>query len=49
MPAVLRALRLKPLWPRRERMVLRGTALVPHRSAPMLVSGRTSFRPPQAG
>ncbi|HKT83634.1 MAG TPA: cytochrome P450 [Solirubrobacterales bacterium] len=28
-PAVLRALRLKPLWPRRERMVMRGTALVP--------------------
>lgn len=48
-PTVLRALRLKPLWPRRERMVLRGTALVPHRSVPMLVSDRSSFSPPQAG
>ena len=48
-PRVLRALRLKPLWPRRERMVLRGTALVPHRSVPTLVSDRASFRPPQAG
>jgi cytochrome P450 len=48
-PAVLRALRLRPLWPRRERMVLRGTALVPHRSVPALASDRASFRPPQAG
>lgn len=48
-PAVLRGLRLRPLWPRRERMVLRGTALVPHRSVPMLVSDCTSFRSPQAG
>lgn len=48
-PAVLRALRLTPLWPRRERMVLRGTALVPHRSVPVLASDRASFRPPQAG
>jgi len=37
-PTVLRALRLKPLWPRRERMVLRGTALVPHRSVPVLAA-----------
>lgn len=37
-PTVLRALRLMTLWPRRERMVLRGTALVPHRSVPVLVS-----------
>lgn len=39
-PAVLRALRLQPLWPRRERMVLRGTVLVPHRGAPALVASR---------
>jgi cytochrome P450 len=37
-PTVLRALRLRPLWPRRERMALRGTVLVPHRSAPMVAS-----------
>jgi cytochrome P450 len=42
-PTVLRALRLKPLWPRRERMVLRGTALVPHRSVPVLAIDRGSF------
>jgi cytochrome P450 len=36
-PTVLRAVRLRPLWPRRERMVLRGTALVPHRSVSALV------------
>jgi cytochrome P450 len=42
-PAVLGALRLTPLWPRRERMVLRGTVLVPHRSGPVLVSDRARF------
>jgi cytochrome P450 len=42
-PAVLRELRLRPLWPRRERMVMRGTALVPHRSVPVLVSDRARF------
>jgi cytochrome P450 len=42
-PTVLRALRLKPIWPRRERMVLRGTALVPHRSVPVLATDRHSF------
>jgi len=42
-PTVLRALRLTPLWPRRERMVLRGTVLVPHRSVPVLVSDRARF------
>jgi cytochrome P450 len=36
-PAVLGRRRLRPIWPRRERMVLRGTVLVPHRSSPMLV------------
>jgi hypothetical protein len=42
-PTVLRALRLVPLWPRRERMVLRGTVLVPHRSVPVLASDRARF------
>jgi cytochrome P450 family 135 len=36
-PTVLETLRLKPLWPRSERMVLRGTVLVPHRSAVVIV------------
>jgi cytochrome P450 len=31
-PVVLRALRLQPAWPRPEKMVLRATILVPHRS-----------------
>jgi cytochrome P450 family 135 len=31
-PAVLRQRQLRPLWPRPERMVARGTVLVPHRS-----------------
>jgi cytochrome P450 family 135 len=35
-PVVLRALRLSPAWPAPERMVLRGTILVPHRGALML-------------
>jgi cytochrome P450 len=48
-PAVLRALRLTPLWPRRERMVLRGTVLVPHRSVPALASDRDRFSPAQSG
>ena len=39
-PIVLRSLRVKPLWPRRERMVLRGTVLVPHRSTPVLLADR---------
>jgi cytochrome P450 len=42
-PTVLRALRLTPLWPRRERMVLRGTVLVPHHSLPVLALDRTRF------
>lgn len=37
-PTVLRLVRLRPLWPREERQVLRGTVLVPQRSAPVLVS-----------
>ncbi len=35
-PAVLRRVRLTPLWPRPERMVKRGTVLVPHRSTPVI-------------
>src|SRR3954447_18051171 len=31
-PAVLRRVRLRPAWPRPEKMVLRATILVPHRS-----------------
>jgi cytochrome P450 len=31
-PAILRTVRLRAVWPRPERMVLRGTILVPHRS-----------------
>jgi len=31
-PVILRNLRLRPLWPEPERMVVRGTVLVPHRS-----------------
>jgi cytochrome P450 len=34
-PAVLEGVRLEPVLPRPERMVLRGTTLVPHRSALM--------------
>jgi cytochrome P450 len=32
-PAILTRLRLRAVWPRPERMVVRGTVLVPHRSA----------------
>jgi len=32
-PALLRAVRLRPLRPQPERMVVRATTLVPHRSA----------------
>jgi cytochrome P450 len=35
-PTVLSERRIRPLWPREERMVLRGTVLVPHRSVPVL-------------
>jgi cytochrome P450 len=31
-PAILRTVRLRAVWPRPERMVVRGTILVPHRS-----------------
>jgi cytochrome P450 len=36
LPTALRRLRLRPLWPSPERMVVRGTVLVPHRSALMV-------------
>jgi cytochrome P450 family 135 len=39
-PAVLGTVRLRPLLPAPERMVLRGTILVPHRSTPVLVQPR---------
>jgi cytochrome P450 len=35
-PAILGVVRLRPLWPEPERMVLRGTILVPHRSTPVV-------------
>jgi cytochrome P450 family 135 len=38
-PVVLRSLRLTPAWPVPERMVLRGTILVPHRGALMVARG----------
>jgi len=31
-PAILRQVHLRPVWPQPERMVVRGTVLVPHRS-----------------
>jgi cytochrome P450 len=37
-PAVLRRVRLRALWPAPERMVVRGTILVPHRSTPVVGS-----------
>jgi cytochrome P450 len=37
-PAVLEAVRIRPLWPRQERMAVRATTLVPHRSVPAIVS-----------
>jgi hypothetical protein len=44
-PAVLRRVRLRTLWPRPERMVLRGTILVPHRSALARVEDGARGRP----
>jgi len=40
-PTILRSLRMRAVWPREERAVLRGTILVPHRSGLML-AGRYS-------
>jgi cytochrome P450 family 135 len=37
-PSILRTVRLRAIWPRPERMVLRGTILVPHRSAPVVAT-----------
>jgi cytochrome P450 len=30
LPAILRRIRLRPIWPQPERMVVRGTVAVPH-------------------
>jgi cytochrome P450 family 135 len=38
-PAILRRVRLRALWPATERMVVRGTTLVPHRSTPVAATG----------
>jgi len=48
-PTVLRTLRLLALGPRRERMVLRGTVLVPHRGVPVLAASRRSFSADRTG
>jgi cytochrome P450 len=40
LPAILRRVRLRPLRPRPERMVVRGTVLVPRRSAPTVARAR---------
>ena len=40
LPAILRRLDVRPLWPRPERMVLRATILVPHRSGLARASAR---------
>ena len=37
-PAILRAVRVRPLRPKPERMVVRGTILVPHRSIPVVAT-----------
>jgi cytochrome P450 len=39
-PAVLERLRLRPAWPRPERMVVRGTVLVPHRAGLVRATAR---------
>jgi cytochrome P450 family 135 len=38
-PVILRRLRLQPLWPEPERMVVRGTVLAPHRSLLVKATG----------
>jgi cytochrome P450 family 135 len=40
LPTVLHAVKLKPLWPEPERMVVRGTVTVPHRSELVVASDR---------
>jgi cytochrome P450 len=40
LPAVLERLRFSRAWPREERMVIRATVLVPHRSALMRATTR---------
>lgn len=39
-PAILRRVRLRPLWPQPERMVVRATVLVPHRGGLVVASDR---------
>jgi cytochrome P450 len=39
-PAVLDRVRLRPLWPQPERMVVRGTVLAPHRSGLVMAAQR---------
>lgn len=38
LPAVFRAVSVRPLWPSVERPVVRGTVLVPHRSTPVVLT-----------
>jgi cytochrome P450 len=45
-PAILARLRLRAAWPRPERMVVRGTVLVPHRSAVLEARAATSAPTP---
>jgi cytochrome P450 len=43
LPAVLRSVDPRPLYPRPERMVVRATTLVPHRSCLVTLTGRSSL------
>jgi cytochrome P450 len=40
LPAALERVRLRPVWPREERMVVRATVLVPHRGAAVIARPR---------
>ncbi|MFL5818831.1 MAG: cytochrome P450 [Conexibacter sp.] len=44
-PAILKQVHLRPVWPQPERMVVRGTVLVPHRSGVALA--RADTEPPR--
>jgi cytochrome P450 family 135 len=46
-PAILRAIRLRLLWPQPERMVVRGTVLVPHRSGLAVARDRSATSRPR--
>jgi hypothetical protein len=39
-PAILREIKLRPVLPTQERMVLRATILVPQRSTPVIAENR---------